>query len=242
MAFEILDYKPFHGRMMDQFTYLYALWEEALSAKYYGKGPLWGREEFDKVFAGYNISCNFPGTIVAEELIRAYPEAKVVITCRDFDQWSKSMTQSVDRGLKWSSWDWIAPFDPIYGPWWRYHKFSHALRPLLAPKGERQAYKDHYALVRSLVPKERLLEYRVSDGWEPLCKFLGKEIPDEPFPRVNNTNQFLDGRATRWWHAVGCMARYLLPRVVITALLPAALWWYKIPLLQALGSALAQGF
>ncbi|POS72452.1 hypothetical protein DHEL01_v209156 [Diaporthe helianthi] len=233
MALEILDYKPFHGRMMDQFPELYPLWEEGLSAKYLGQGPLFGREEYDKLYEGYNASCNIPGTLVAEELIKAYPEAKVILTTRDFDKWSKSMTQSVDRGLKWNSWDWIAPFDPIYGPWWRYHKFTHALRPLLAPKGERQAYKDHYDLVRRLVPKDRLLEYSVSEGWGPLCKFLEKDVPKESFPNVNNTNEFLEGRAKRWWHAVGCMVQYLLPRAIATAMVPAAIWCYKAKFARA---------
>ena len=36
-----------------------------------------------------------------------------------------------------------------------------------------------------MVPKERLLEMDLQDGWEPLCKFLNKPIPDEPFPRSN---------------------------------------------------------
>lgn len=27
--------------------------------------------------------------------------------------------------------------------------------------------------------------YRVEEGWEPLCRFLGVAVPDEPFPRVN---------------------------------------------------------
>ncbi|KAM6537998.1 hypothetical protein FALCPG4_003887 [Fusarium falciforme] len=34
-------------------------------------------------------------------------------------------------------------------------------------------------------PKERLLEWSVEDGWEPLCEFLGKPVPDEPFPHEN---------------------------------------------------------
>ena len=25
----------------------------------------------------------------------------------------------------------------------------------------------------------------MKEGWEPLCKFLGKEIPEQPFPRKN---------------------------------------------------------
>lgn len=40
-------------------------------------------------------------------------------------------------------------------------------------------------MIRGLVPKERLLEWCVEDGWEPLCEFLGKPVPDEPFPHVN---------------------------------------------------------
>lgn len=40
-------------------------------------------------------------------------------------------------------------------------------------------------MIRGLVPKERLLEWSVEDGWEPLCSFLGKPVPGEPFPHVN---------------------------------------------------------
>lgn len=40
-------------------------------------------------------------------------------------------------------------------------------------------------MIRGLVPKERLLEWSVEDGWAPLCSFLGKPVPDEPFPHAN---------------------------------------------------------
>lgn len=40
-------------------------------------------------------------------------------------------------------------------------------------------------MIRGLVPKERLLEWYVEDGWGPLCKFLGKPVPDADFPRAN---------------------------------------------------------
>lgn len=32
--------------------------------------------------------------------------------------------------------------------------------------------------------------YEVSQGWGPLCDFLGKPVPQEPFPRVNDTAEF----------------------------------------------------
>ena len=51
-------------------------------------------------------------------------------------------------------------------------------------------------MIRGLVPKERLLEWSIEDGWEPLCKFLGKDIPSEPFPNTNDAAGF-QGRADR---------------------------------------------
>lgn len=40
-------------------------------------------------------------------------------------------------------------------------------------------------MIRGLVPKDRLLEWYLGDGWEPLCGFLGKPVPDTEFPHVN---------------------------------------------------------
>ena len=42
----------------------------------------------------------------------------------------------------------------------------------------RTAYKKHNLYVESVVPQEDLLIWNVKDGWEPLCKFMGKPIPD----------------------------------------------------------------
>jgi hypothetical protein len=35
-----------------------------------------------------------------------------------------------------------------------------------------------------------VLVYQVSQGWEPLCQFLGKPIPDVPFPNLNSRTEF----------------------------------------------------
>jgi len=50
----------------------------------------------------------------------------------------------------------------------------------------KRVYEEHNLSVRRLVPRDKLLEYRVSEGWEPLCAFLRKKIPDAPFPRIND--------------------------------------------------------
>lgn len=49
----------------------------------------------------------------------------------------------------------------------------------------KERYKRHYAEIRAAVPPERLLNFELKEGWGPLCAFLGKEVPDRTFPRVN---------------------------------------------------------
>ena len=45
------------------------------------------------------------------------------------------------------------------------------------------------AEVKAAVDPSRLLIFEVSQGWEPLCAFLGVPVPDVPFPRVNDTTE-----------------------------------------------------
>ena len=49
----------------------------------------------------------------------------------------------------------------------------------------KQLYRTHNEYVKSAVRKEDLLIWNVKDGWEPLCSFLGKEIPNHPVPHDN---------------------------------------------------------
>jgi hypothetical protein len=42
------------------------------------------------------------------------------------------------------------------------------------------------------VPKENLLEWEPKDRWEPLCEFLRKPVPKEPFPYANKGNDVSD--------------------------------------------------
>jgi hypothetical protein len=51
-------------------------------------------------------------------------------------------------------------------------------------------YERHNAEVQEAIDSDRLLVYRISDGWEPLCEFLGRPIPDAPFPHANDRSQF----------------------------------------------------
>merc|ERR1712187_847367 len=48
-------------------------------------------------------------------------------------------------------------------------------------------YEAWNAEVERTVPKDKLLVFSADQGWEPLCKFLGKPIPSVPFPVAGTT-------------------------------------------------------
>ncbi len=51
-------------------------------------------------------------------------------------------------------------------------------------------FSRHIETVQSTVPADRLSTFQASEGWPPLCEFLGVPVPTESFPRVNTTEQF----------------------------------------------------
>jgi hypothetical protein len=57
-------------------------------------------------------------------------------------------------------------------------------------EGVLAAYRRREAKVRAEIPPGRLLVFDVAEGWEPLCRFLGVPMPDEPFPKVNSGEEF----------------------------------------------------
>ncbi|KAF5232799.1 hypothetical protein FANTH_12810 [Fusarium anthophilum] len=109
-----LWYKPFHASMMEQYPHLLPLYMEAMQAKFEHTVKPYGREEFDKLFLGkWDVSCNMPGSLMADELIAAYPNAKIILTTRDVDKWQHSMKESVDVAAKWKTFDYLASWDPV---------------------------------------------------------------------------------------------------------------------------------
>ncbi len=78
-----------------------------------------------------------------------------------------------------------------------------------AVDGKRR-YQEHNDWIRSLVPKDRLLELRLGrHGWEPLCSFLNVDIPSTDYPR-GNTASDLNKKFNRvFWYCCRIVAMRL---------------------------------
>nr|XP_039248723.1 uncharacterized protein LOC120326485 [Styela clava] len=46
-------------------------------------------------------------------------------------------------------------------------------------------YRAHNNYVLQAAPKDKLLVFKCSDGWLPLCNFLNLPVPNVPFPHGN---------------------------------------------------------
>ncbi|XP_039263136.2 uncharacterized protein LOC120339125 [Styela clava] len=135
-----------------------------------------------------------PAIAFWEDISSAVPEAKVILTTRDEDKWYNSLLGMVNKTPAILRYSYPLIFLTPTG-----RKFlGTGLRvwfycfgggsPMFMTKNPgllKRKFRQHNCYVTSSVPKEKLLVLNVGSGWEPLCKFLGKDIPDIPYPHKN---------------------------------------------------------
>ncbi|MDT0300863.1 sulfotransferase family protein [Streptomonospora wellingtoniae] len=153
-----------------------------------------GSADWDHVFEGYRAAVDFPAAIFWRELSRTYPDAKVILTVRDPRRWHESVRDAFpDRSA--------IDAGSLPGPLQGFSDFLPALtgaaeerlgldwtpgRPLTEDEAV-DVFNTHTEQVRAAAPADRLLVFSARDGWGPLCDFLGADVPDEPFPHLNET-------------------------------------------------------
>jgi hypothetical protein len=147
--------------------------------------------DWDTLLAGYRSGVDWPTCHFWRELADRYPSAKVVLTVRDPHQWYQSARATAFRYL-----DEPPPKnDPTAGAQWKLVRKMILEQTFGGSTADEElaiaVFERHNEEVKRAIPDERLLVYEVSQGWKPLCGFLGVPIPDEPFPRVNMTEEFV---------------------------------------------------
>ncbi|PYI06998.1 hypothetical protein BO78DRAFT_469493 [Aspergillus sclerotiicarbonarius CBS 121057] len=175
-----------------------------LAERKYSNAPHGGdveitRAEFDALLGHCDAVIDTAAALFTVEILQAYPDAKVILnTRRDIDAWHRSALKTLvaEGEEQWPVWFLALWSADLYWLWRLYIKFGYpglfrgrTARDGLEKYGKR-VYREHGWMVRGMVPRERLLEWNVEDGWEPLCEFLGKEVPEEPFPRSNDPAAF----------------------------------------------------
>lgn len=171
-----------------------------------------GREiattDFDAVIGDVDATTDIPTVWFAAELLKAYPDAKVILNWRsDKDPaqgWKRCFREAILPVLQsWQYW-WLSWFEKEL--FWNHTLTLMCYRRMFGSMGgleqnAKEAYKRHWAKVEkalrleaSEVDRERkrqVLEWTVEDGWETLCKFLDKPVSvNEVFPSHNPAPEF----------------------------------------------------
>ncbi|HEY7990726.1 MAG TPA: sulfotransferase [Stellaceae bacterium] len=149
--------------------------------------PLWldavdGHPDWEKIFAGYGATADYPGCAFWRQLAAKYPAAKILLTLRDPEEWFAS-TQATVFSPNRPSPPPNSPFASAFRVIGTIHRDLHDKASMLAD------FKRHNDAVIAEAPKDRLLVYEVSQGWAPLCDFLGVPVPDSPFPHTNTRQE-----------------------------------------------------
>jgi len=173
--------------------------------------------DFASFFSNYNAIVGYPGYIFAQQILEEYPDAKLILSVRDPEEWYDDIADTVfQAGPSHANQIYAAAveadkeLDPYLADCIRR---SHAMQSRILEDGyfEGRFAEKEYAVkryvqwnedVKKQFPSDRLLVYAVTEGWEPVCEFLGVPVPEgEPFPHLNHpdvfhkrsTSGFLDG-------------------------------------------------
>lgn len=143
-----------------------------------------GRPDWDAVFAGFRSTTDYPACTYWRELADHYPQAKVVLTTRDPDNWFDSVSETIFSARM---------NDSVKGTPFQALLDGVAISQFGDHLTDRAWMTDWYqrrnqAVIDGL-PPERLLHFHPREGWQPLCAFLGVPVPDAPFPRVNSRDE-----------------------------------------------------
>lgn len=123
-----------------------------------------------------------------------------MVTVRDLDAWYLSVKKTIlDRKPNVSAI--FSMIDPtirlIFSELIRSNRLLYGEQWWTRTREECQdIWEKHLQKVYDAAGREKVFHFDVKEGWEPLCEFLGHEVPmDEegrvkPFPRVNDAESF----------------------------------------------------
>ncbi|KAJ3533959.1 hypothetical protein NM208_g7754 [Fusarium decemcellulare] len=144
---------------------------------------------------GHQSICDLPVLYFTLDLMEMYPDVKIVLNGRpDPYVWAESASDSFwfffSPWFKWTGLLW--PADRV---WYTVNMESKKwCKENLGTDDifSGHLYNRYYDYVREEAQKrgKDILEFKAEDGWEPLCQYLGRDVPDTPFPRLNEKKVF----------------------------------------------------
>ncbi|MCQ6278530.1 sulfotransferase family protein [Bacillus sp. EB600] len=143
--------------------------------------------DWHKLLNGFAVAVDWPASLFWRELSEANPDALVVLSVRDSaEEWWDSfndtvlLTARIAQAKGWNEGKGLLDL---------LERFSGTTK-WDDPVTMMASYERYNAAVRKKIAPHRLLEWRVSEGWEPICRALVLAEPTIPFPWVNRRSDW----------------------------------------------------
>ena len=233
----------YHARATTERPGDHPFWVDLIERKFGPRKAPIRREHFDRILGDCGAVTDCPCVAFWEELMDAYPEAKIVLQEREVETWYRSFETVVLNGvmgwrtsiLIWASKhglvdgaDGFVQNDKVICGAFK----TRSRREI--PRNARAVYKEHYAAIAARAEREGrpALNMKLGAGWEPLCEFLGKPIPNDDFPRGNESAFMVrvtrEVQNTMLLQLFGTLAKAASMAVVSAGLVAfLAKWWLK---------------
>jgi hypothetical protein len=151
-----------------------------------GRPPGW-----DVVFSGFRATVDWPAAAYWRELAAHYPEARVILSLRDPGKWYDSVMNTIYNAMRPDLGEGVPEAIRVQLTMVRKLIAEQTFGGRLEDRAHAiDVFERHNRAVREAIPAERLLVYEPGDGWEPLCAFLERPVPETDFPRLNDTAEF----------------------------------------------------
>ncbi len=155
--------------------------------------------DWETLFKGYQAAVDWPSCNFWRQQLQVFPDAKVILTRRDPEQWYSSVMHTIWLSSEQGRMD-LADAElvgrveseghdrikMVYEVIWE-GVFNLRMED---KKHVMHCFERHNQSVINSVPKEQLLVIEPGDGWSPLCEFLEVDIPDVGYPRINSKDDF----------------------------------------------------
>jgi len=144
--------------------------------------------DWDEIFRGFRATVDWPAARWWREIAAHYPDAKVVVWVGGPEGWYRGLGDIIYQPMKLPVPDGAPEIVRLQSEMIRKAVLAETFDNRFDDKALAiQVFKRHNQEVRDSIDSARLLEFDVREGWAPLCRFLEVPIPDEPFPRLNDT-------------------------------------------------------
>jgi len=146
--------------------------------------------DWSALFSGYTATVDWPSCNLWQALSVAYPDAKIILSLRDPEKWYDSVMNTIYASSK-ARFDSDDPANQAAGQWAMEIIWNRVFDGRMDDRQHViEVFNRHNDAVIKTVEPAKLLVFEAVNGWPALCDFLGKDLPAEPYPRVNSTEDF----------------------------------------------------